>query len=210
MLEWIAMITMLIDHLGVTFYPEVSVMRMIGRLAFPLYCFFIVIGLSRTRNQKRYLKRLLFIALISQIPYNLVFPVLGLNVVFGLLVGAILIYIYEKYNSVFKWVLITGICIVVIIFNDYVSYGIYGVSLCLLYYFLKDKAFKLVCAHIILNIMFNFQQTGNFISGQMLSVLGTLIIIWRNKLPNMPVPRKFYQAFYPSHLLLVGILSYLL
>lgn len=204
------MITMLIDHLGVTFFPEVSVMRMIGRLAFPLYCFFIVIGLSRTRNQKRYLKRILFIALISQIPYNLVFPSLGLNVVFGLLVGAILIYIYEKYNSVFKWVLITGICTVVIVFNDYISYGIYGVLLCLVYYFLKEKAFKLVGAHIILNLMFNYQQTGSLISGQMLSVLGTLIIIWRNKLPSMPVPRKFYQAFYPSHLLLVGILSYLL
>jgi hypothetical protein len=210
LLEWIAMITMLIDHLGVTFFPEVSVMRRIGRIAFPLYCFFIVLGLSRTRNQKRYLKRLLFIALISQIPYNLVFPALRLNVVFGLLTGAILIYIYENNNSKLKWILIAGIGILVFILNDYISYGIYGVLLCLLYYFLKDEGFILVCGHIILNLMTNYLQTGSFISGQMLSVLGTFIIIWRNKLPNMLVPRKFYQAFYPLHLLIIGIFSHLL
>ena len=91
MLEWIAMVTMLIDHLGVSFFPDVPFLRMIGRIAFPLYCFFIVLGLTRTRNQKRYLQRLLIIALISQIPYNLVFPTLRLNVVFGLLAGAMLI-----------------------------------------------------------------------------------------------------------------------
>ena len=210
MLEWIAMVTMLIDHLGVSFFPDVPFLRMIGRIAFPLYCFFIVLGLTRTRNQKRYLQRLLIIALISQIPYNLVFPTLRLNVVFGLLAGAMLIYIYEKYNGKLKWVLVTTIIIIVFLSNDYVSYGIYGVLLCLMYYFLKDKTMELIGCHIVLNLLFNYFQTGSFISGQMLSVIGTLIIILRSRLPILPVPRKFYQAFYPVHLLVIGVSSYLL
>lgn len=210
MLEWIAMITMLIDHLGVTFFPDVPFLRMIGRIAFPLYCFFIVLGLTRTRIQKRYLQRLLFIAIISQIPYNLVFPTLRLNVVFGLLAGALLIYIYEKYNRKLKWVLMAPIIIMVFLLNDYISYGIYGVLLCLMYYFLKDKMIELIVCHVVLNLLFNYFQTGSFISGQMLSVIGTLIIILRSRLPILPVPRKFYQAFYPVHLFVIGVSSYLL
>jgi hypothetical protein len=204
------MITMLIDHLGVTFFPDVPFLRMIGRIAFPLYCFFIVLGLTRTRNQKRYLQRLLFIAIISQIPYNLVFPTLRLNVVFGLLAGALLIYIYEKYNRKLKWVLMAPIIIMVYLLNDYISYGIYGVLLCLMYYFLKDKTIELIVCHVVLNLLFNYFQTGSFISGQMLSVIGTLIIILRSRLPILPVPRKFYQAFYPVHLFVIGVSSYLL
>ena len=210
MLEWIAMITMVIESLGVTFLPDSPFLRAIGRIAFPLYCFFIVLGLTRTRNQKRYLKRLLFIALISQVPYNLVFPAIRLNVVFGLLAGALLIYIYEKWSIKLKWLLITAIIITVFMLNDYISYGIYGVLLCLMYYFLKDKTIELVGCHIVLNLLSTYSETGILISGQMLSVIGTLIIIWRNRLPIIPVPRKFYQAFYPVHLLVIGMGSYVL
>jgi len=68
LLEWIAMLTMLVDHLGFTFFSEFPILRSIGRIAFPLYCFFIVLGMERTRNRKRYFKRLFFIEILSQVP----------------------------------------------------------------------------------------------------------------------------------------------
>ena len=46
------------------------VMRMIGRISFPIYCFFIVEGLMHTRNRLKYLMRLLIFAVISEVPFD--------------------------------------------------------------------------------------------------------------------------------------------
>ncbi|MBU0905931.1 MAG: conjugal transfer protein TraX [Firmicutes bacterium] len=75
MLEWITMLTMLIDHLGFTFFTDLPILRAIGRIAFPLYCFFIVLGMERTRNRKRYFKRLFFIAIILKYRTTAFYPV---------------------------------------------------------------------------------------------------------------------------------------
>lgn len=139
MLEWIAMLTMLVDHLGFAFFSDFPILRAIGRIAFPLYCFFIVLGMERTRNRKRYFKRLFLIAILSQVPYNLVFKEIQLNVVFVLLFGAISIWVYGTCKGPMKWLLLISISTTILAFSDYMSYGIYGIMLCLLYYFFKEK-----------------------------------------------------------------------
>jgi len=104
---------------------------------------------------------------------------------------------------------VAPVIIMVFLLNDYISYGICGVFLCLMYYFLKDKAIKLIVCHVVLNLLFNFFQTGCFISGHMLSVIGTLIIIGRNRLPILTVPRNERGAsFTPlSYLCLIYTIS---
>lgn len=71
--EWlkvIACITMLLDHLGAYFSGGYE-LRIIGRLAFPIYCFLLAEGMKHTRNPKRYGIRLLIGAVISEIAYDL-------------------------------------------------------------------------------------------------------------------------------------------
>ena len=72
-LKVIAIIAMLIDHIGGVFFPEVGWFRWIGRLAFPIFCYCMTVGLLYTRNIKKYLFRLGLFAVISQPFYVLAF-----------------------------------------------------------------------------------------------------------------------------------------
>ncbi len=104
-LKLIAVITMLIDHLAAgvllrylqtdwtdTGYELYSLMRGIGRIAFPIFCFFLTEGFMHTKSRGRYALRMGVFALISEVPFDLLFRGRILetgyqNVFFTLLIG---------------------------------------------------------------------------------------------------------------------------
>lgn len=80
-LKIIALVAMTIDHVGLVFGMErwnllpldSSVLRAIGRIAFPLFAFCLAQGWHKTHNRKRYFQNLAFGALASQIPFSMAF-----------------------------------------------------------------------------------------------------------------------------------------
>lgn len=73
MLKLLAILTMVIDHLGYVFFPEQEWMRAVGRLTMPIFAYAIARGFFYTRDKKRYLLQLSILAVISQIPFMLLF-----------------------------------------------------------------------------------------------------------------------------------------
>ena len=71
---------MLIDHIGAVFYPQVTLFRIIGRIAFPIFAYQIGVGYKNTKNLRKYLLRLLLVGIISQVPYSLLFTTKTLNI----------------------------------------------------------------------------------------------------------------------------------
>lgn len=70
------MLSMLVDHIGVLFLartPYYLPARIIGRCAFPVFCFLLAEGFSHTSNRKRYVIRMAVFALLSEVPFDLAF-----------------------------------------------------------------------------------------------------------------------------------------
>src|SRR3989344_960795 len=91
-IKLIAIITMVIDHVGLYFFPDLLILRIIGRLSFPLFAWLIANGVHYSHNAKAYLTRIFLFALLSQLPYLLVNRQIdprfaGLNIFFTLFLG---------------------------------------------------------------------------------------------------------------------------
>ena len=103
-LKLIAIISMTIDHIGAyLFYSEsdivspqgINLMRSIGRMALPIFAYFLVVGYFKTRDIKKYISRIHLFAIISQIPFTLAFYYENY-------------YVYESVNFIeydYKWLL---------------------------------------------------------------------------------------------------------
>ena len=72
-LRLLAILFMLLDHMWATVIPGNNWMTYAGRLAFPIFAFQIVEGFYHTSDRKQYTKRLLILALISEIPFDLMY-----------------------------------------------------------------------------------------------------------------------------------------
>lgn len=198
---------MLLDHIGIVFFPDVLILRIIGRLSFPLFAWSIARGYIYTNNFKKYAARLLFIAFISQFPFHLIFNNNKLNICFTLFAGLIIIYIYNSYNSHFKW---TGIIIILLLSHCLnFEYGIYGtLSILLFYVFWNDYKFiyyygllTLVCT-----LVFRYDPI------QLFSVLSCIPILFigEDDKNYFKFNNFFKYSFYPGHMLLLYFFNILI
>ena len=109
-LKIIAIICMLCDHFGDSIIKSFSFLNVIGRIAFPIFAFQITEGYTHTKDLKKYFKRLIIFAIISQIPFMLFLSTFTssytLNIFFTLLLGLLSIYIYNKIPNKFLAIVI--------------------------------------------------------------------------------------------------------
>ncbi len=99
-LKWIALLTMLCDHAGAVLFAQYPVMRLIGRTAFPLFVWLLVEGFFHTSSRKKYLGRMAFFALVSELPFDLALygrpDRQGQNVFFTLSISLVMLVFLER------------------------------------------------------------------------------------------------------------------
>lgn len=233
LLKLLAIITMTIDHtaviFGLTFNDKIDryylsgtfpmdtykLMRYIGRIAFPIFCYLIVEGFFHTRNVFKYSSRLLIFAFISQVPFYLMLYSVpyrhggNLNVYFtlflGLLAITVLDYCIQKYNSRVKdlYVLFPGIIIAILVafVADFLhtDYGALGVAIILVFYLFRKHPISLgIVLWLTLSI---------FSDATEMYALWALIAIFLHNGKKGPGLKYFFYLYYPLHILILFFLK---
>lgn len=196
-------------------------MRGIGRMAFPIYCYLLVEGFLHTKNVKKYASRLAIIAVLSEIPFDYLFRRKLIfwefnNVIWDLLISLGCLYAYSliekrKFNFTMEYVaklsvMALGMTLAYFTYLDYAEAGVCCVSIMyVLHSFDKERemlAFSLGVASLAL-----------FSNPSEMWALFMLIPIFyydgRRGADNAAL-RTFFYLFYPAHIVLIGLVAYLL
>ncbi|MEI6597008.1 MAG: TraX family protein [bacterium] len=200
LIKFIAIAAMVVDHIGLVFFPQIIFLRIIGRIAFPVFAMSIAEGYRYTANFKDYLLRIILLAAVSQIPYMFLFNTGKLNDLFTLALALIFIMAVDKKKYYLALLVIAIPCF--ISFN----YGIYGILMAAIFYYLKSKNIYLLASLSAITVVYSLVYNWPV---QLFAYLGFLLIIY---LPlakiKLVLPRYFFYWFYPAHLLLLIILKY--
>lgn len=204
-LKLIGMISMVADHVGVQFFSQdptmlYYVLRLFGRLAFPIFAYLLAMGYQRTRDWKRYALRLGVFAVITQIPFQIFAG--HLNVLFTFLLGLFFLYFYERQE-------ILGVVAVMlaaeILRTDYAGYGL--LMIFIFYRFGQDKQrtflyiFGLTALYGALSVL----SVGQFkwVMMMQLACVAALPIIWHRFGWSLQLPKWTGYVFYPAHIALI-------
>ena len=203
-LKCIAVVTMIIDHVGAYFFPGQLWLRCVGRLAFPIYCFLIAEGYIHTRDVKKYMGRLFVLALLSEIPFDLLWYGVPYyrwhqNVFFTLLLGLVCICVIDRVQV--RWqtgflLFMTALLMHFVVKSDY---GIGGIAMIVAFYLFRARAWARLLSVGAVNILL-------YGGVQCAGVLALVPIqFYRGK--KGPSAKHFFYVVYPVHLLMLFLIG---
>ena len=227
-LHILAMTFMLMDHLWATLLPAQEWLTCVGRIAFPIFAFMAVEGYFHTHNLKKYLLRMLIFAVISEVPFDLMYggtwfyPV-HQNVIWTLMMGLVGIHLMEtvrKKKSTFVYILVSTIVVILggllgtLSMVDY--YGI-GVLTVFIFYFFRGRKWWCLLGQLLALYWVNVELLGGLmypirlfgmefeLCQQGLALLALLPIwLYRGRQGYHSKPFQYFcYAFYPIHMLVI-------
>ena len=220
LLKLIAIAAMLIDHIGGAFFPEVGAFRWIGRVAFPIFCYCMTVGLLYTRDVKRYLGRLAVFALISQPFYVLATHPhdwmvdqnwTNWNIFFTLFLSLLAMYGFKERKW---WLFILGLFTVSWWNFDYSGMGI---QLMLIFFLCRNHT-KIGALLYVLSYLpclwggymedpLALKLGGFAIDWPIFALLAAPLIFIPTR-SNLKIPKWFFYAFYPAHLAVIALIRF--
>ncbi len=225
-----AVVLMLIDHAGAFLFPNLKILRIIGRLSFPIFAFLICEGYEHTRDPKKYAMRLLVFALISEPFFDFarsgspidIFG--GQNVLFTFFISVVTISVCQSQGT-WIWSMI-GMVAADLLLTDY---GAFGVLLVMLFWYQRKSKNEILtslgcfafgmCFFRFLNYfkadtVFT-PMTWYYILNQMAAMLSCFALFLYNgkrgsdKIPKLLEKYSFY-VIYPLQFLFFGLIKALI
>lgn len=203
-LKILAMIAMTCDHVGLQLLPQFPVLRVIGRLALPIYAFMIAEGCRHTHDRRNYLLRLAGLAAVCQVVYFFAMGSLYqcILVTFSLSVG--LIYLWDSQNSPSFYSALAVAFFLCTVLPDLlphtdfmIDYGLWGVLLPWMIYAASTKG--LLVGLFLLAMSCGGNQWWAFAAVP-------LLMLYNGQRGKMRIGKLFY-FYYPVHLVVIYLIS---
>lgn len=215
-LKIIALICMTLDHIGYILYPENMLLRIIGRIAFPIFAYLIAEGCKYTKNKALYVLRLFICGLISQFVIALFIRDHAYNIMLTFTLSVCIIFIIQeaiKRKSKFLWIT-TGIIISILFFLEMIlpvintsfeinfDYGFFGITIPVGVYLVKNKYLKLVMlAAGLIGVIFTCELVV-----QPYCLLSLILLLFYNQKRGRMKLKYLFYVYYPLHLLILFLI----
>lgn len=214
-LKLIAMISMVFDHVGDNFFPELTWMRIIGRIAMPVFAFCISEGYIHTHDRKKYLMRMGIFALISELPFDLVtagrLEYTHQNIMYTFFLAILALMVFDRLVSgknktvgkILGTLAVLMFCALSLVTGA--DYNVYAVGLVFLFYLFGDNHVWLRSGvGAVLHLL--VRNVGIYLWG----LLGFVPLLFYNGKKGKGLKWLFY-VFYPGHLLVIwAVRTYLI
>lgn len=222
-LKIIAIVAMFFDHFSAVFIPHDTIiglmLRTPGRIAAPIFCYFIAEGYYYTSNRNKYIMRLLIFAIVSHIPYNLSFGYSffqATSIIWGLAMGLIALTVVknDKLHIVIKIIAVAACCALSITANwNYVTV-LWIVVLGLFHGNFKRQMIGFFAVAILFHLIPTYLNFGPLHEGYphwyQLGVLLAvpLLTAYKGQLGKKSKTMSwFFYVFYPGHLIFIYLLD---
>ena len=209
-LKVIAVISMLIDHIGAVLFPRTYWLRGIGRLAMPIFCFGISEGLHYSKDRMKYLLRMGLWSVISEVPFDLAFnggpEFYSQNVMLTFFCAIAGIMVYEAIKNLSPSIFMTILGAAGAAAFAYAArflrtdYGEFGVLLVYVLYFMRPYPTYRLLAAIALVCVFYWMDL------EMVCLPAFLILSRYNGVNGRGLKYLFY-FFYPFHLTILALID---
>lgn len=217
-LKLLACLTMLTDHVGAVFFPGLLIFRLIGRMAFPLYCFLLAEGVHHTRHKGKYLLRLAVLMVLSELPFDYglygVFTMKHQSVMVTLLLGASMLMVMEKIPFTLRPVVLLPFCLAANLMKC--DYGWHGILMIGMFGLSRELPFRLLAQCAMLAVL-NYRGKavhilGFHIPNQFFALSAMLpIALYSGKKLSRKLPFQLgFNLFYPVHLAFLWIFRFFL
>ena len=213
-LKILAMVTMTLDHVGLSLLPQYPVLRLLGRLAMPIYAFLIAQGCRHTHSRGRYLLRLFGLGAVCQGVYYIAMGSVYMGILITLSLSVVLIWALERAKEMKKTgpILTAAAAVLGAVFvccvlpgllpgTDFgLDYGIFGVLLPVAAYFWGLPGMGIDLTLLCLS------SGGN----QWWSLLALLLIACYNGQRGKWKLGTFFYLYYPVHLAVIQLIAWAL
>ena len=206
-LKILACVTMLIDHVGAVFFPGELGWRIVGRLAFPIYCFLMAEGMARTRDVKKYGIRLAIGAVLAEAPFDLLFfgrlTLAHQSVMVTLLIGYAMVLWMGRCP---KWRIFALFACAVVAELLGTDYGALGILMIGLFVLTREKQYRILVQTVLLAAM-TWTLNGYWVQMCAVAALVPIALYNGKKSTHSKAIQWIFYLFYPVHLTILLLLS---
>lgn len=213
----IAAASMLIDHMGLLLFPQYGIMRILGRLAFPLYAFCIAEGFYYTRDKKRYFLQIFILGIVCQAAYFIADGSMYLGVLIAFSLSILLMWALDgvkkalaKKNGTMKAAATFALSLAAVAALCHfmtVDYGFVGILLPVLAFASDKKWVRLGLFSLGLAALCAVIQVSGGLDVQWWAMAALPLLALYNGKPGKYRMKYFFYIFYPAHLAILYLIA---